>query len=798
MRVTYNWLKQYMDLSDITPEKLAETMTRCGLEVEGMEKMASATSLVIGKVLECVPHPDSDHLHICQVDTGESVRQIVCGAPNVAQGQKVIVALPGCVLPGGEIKSGSIRGQKSDGMICALFELGVDKKQLSERQLAGIEILPEDAQIGNTKVLEYLNLDDTIYDVGLTPNRADCLSMWALAKEVGAQLDKKVTLPDYSYQVETVEPTFKLSSETEKCPLFEGKIINHVVIKPSPKWLQDLLHSAGVKAINNVVDISNFVMLETGQPLHFYDLAKIPLREITVKTGLEETYTALDGIDYQIKPEDIMITTGGKAIGIAGIMGGDDSKIDDETKGIIIEAATFSNVQVRNTARRLGLDTEASQHFSKGIDPLGGHKAVERSVQLLIELADASGVEETVLCGQNDYQDVVIDSSTRKINDLLATHFSAEEIESIYKRLDFQPERINEDIIRVTIPSYRRDIRVWQDLSEEVVRILGYENIGSTLPLIPTVQGGLSERLKNKRVLQQLMMGMGMNEIMTYSLVSIMKVNEGVLSAGEPVEIANALSDERRYFRTSLLPSMLETASYNVARSNDEYALFEIANVYNNNNEEQQHLCIALSNKKTVSKWQKIVKENDFYTIKGIVLAIMDKLGYPEKRISFQAESESKTVLHPNKSASVYLDRTLIGKIGVIHPACARKYDLDECVLAELNLTAIYGIRNVKIKFTPVPRYPAVSYDLAMVVDEEVTGEQIVKTIKKTGSSLLRDVQIFDIYRGGNIPAGSKSVAVKVTYQSDEKTLSEDDIRDVHQGIIVALKNNLHAVLRDS
>ena len=798
MRVTYNWLKQYMDLSDITPEQVAEIMTRGGLEVEGMEKLASATDLVIGKVLECIPHPDSDHLHVCQVDTGDGVRQIVCGAPNVAAGQKVIVALPGCVLPGGEIKSGVIRGQKSDGMICALFELGVDRKQLTERQLAGIEVLPEDAEVGNRKVLEYLNLDDIIFDVGLTPNRADCLSMWALAKEVGALLHKKVTLPDYSYKADMIPATFKLASETEKCPLFEGKIINHVTIKPSPKWLQDLLHSAGVKAINNVVDISNFVMLETGQPLHFYDLAKIPLREITVKTGLQETYTALDGIDYQIKPEDIMITTGGKAIGIAGIMGGDDSKIDDETKGIIIEAATFNSVSIRNTARRLGLDTEASQHFSKGIDLAGGHKAVERSVQLLIELADAYGIEETVLCGDPTVEPTVINASVASINKLLATHFSEEQMESVFARLDFQPEKIDADTIKVTIPSYRRDIKVWQDLSEEVVRIMGYENIGSTLPLIPTIQGGLSERLKNKRVLQQMLMGMGMNEIVSYSLVSKAKIDEGILAAGQPVEIANPLSDERRYFRTSLMPSMLETAAYNAARSNLEFGLFEIANVYNNDNEEQQHLCIALSETKTVSRWQKKEQKNDFYTVKGIVLAILDKLGYEAKRVNFIVESDSKAVLHPNKSASVYVDRTLIGKIGVIHPACRRKYGLGECVLAEVNMTAIYGIRGSKIKFTPVPRFPSVSYDLAMIVSEEVTGEQIVKTIKKSGNNLLKDIEIFDIYRGTGIPEGCKSVAVKVTYQSDEKTLAEQDIRDVHQGIINALRSKLNASLRDS
>ncbi len=798
MRVTYNWLKQYIDLSDISPKEIADRMTQCGLEVEGLEPMAQASSLVVGKVLECVAHPDSDHLHVCQVDTGDGVRQIVCGAPNVAAGQKVIVALPGCVLPGGEIKSGSIRNQVSDGMICALFELGVDRKQLTEQQLAGIEILPEDAEVGNTHVLEYLGLDDTIFDVSLTPNRADCLSMWALAKEVGAILNRKVTLPDYSYQTETIPNTLKLASETEKCPLFEGKIINHVKIAPSPKWLQDALHAAGIKAINNVVDISNFVMLETGQPLHFYDLAKIPLREITVKDGLDEVYTALDGIEYKIQPEDIMITTGGKAIGIAGIMGGDDSKIDEQTQGIIIEAATFNNVCIRNTSRRLGLDTEASQHFVKGLDPLGGHKAVERSVQLLIELADASGIEETIVAGTNSYRQVRIDASFSKINHLLATSFSYDTVFDTFSSLDFAPERKDEDIISVTIPSYRNDITVWQDLAEEVIRIQGYDNIVSSLPLMATVQGGLSEEGKKKRVIQSMLNGHGLSEVITYSLVSQSKNNEGILSVGTPVEISNAISDERRYYRTSLLPSMLEVVSYNLARSNDEYGLFEIANVYNNDNVEQQHLSLALSQKTTASRWQNIVATNDFYTLKGIVISILDKLGYDERRISFTSPQQDNKVLHPNKSADIYLGKTLIGKIGEIHPVTQKKYDLDKCVVGELNLTAIYKEKKGRIKFAPIARYPAVSYDLAMIVDESVTAQKIIQTVKKAGGNLLKDAEIFDVYRGSNIPEGQKSIALKVVYQSAEKTLSETDIRPVHNEVIYQLKTVCKAILRDS
>ncbi len=798
MKTTYNLLKQYMDLSDVTPEQLAEVMTRGGLEVEGYDKMAKATKLVIGKVLECKEHPNSDHLHVCQVDTGSDIRQIVCGAPNVAAGQKVIVAMPGCVLPGGEIKSGVVRGEQSDGMICALFELGVDKKQLTEEQLSGIQVLPEDAPVGETKVLEYLGLDDTVYDVSLTSNRPDCLALWSLAKEVGAMLDKQVTLPDYSYIAYTSPATLTVKSETTRCPLFEGKIINHVTIKESPEWLKRALHGVGIKAINNVVDISNYVMLETGQPLHFYDLDKIPLREITVRDDLDETYTALDEQDYKIIPGDIMITTGGKAIGIAGIMGGDDSKIEESTKGIIIEAATFNGVSIRNTSRRLGMDTDASVHFIKGIDPLGGHKAVERSVQLLIELADASGIEETVVCGSTNYTQKKIIASCDKINRHLGTKFTSEQILSTFRKLDFAPEVLNDDEIMVTIPSYRTDISVWQDLSEEVIRLLGYDHIVSTLPLMPTVQGGYSENGKLKRVLQAMLNGHGLSEIITYSLVSKAKIEEGILSCGEPVEIANPLSDERRYYRTSLLPSMLETISYNVARSNDEYGLFELANVYNNANEEELHLSLGLSELSTSSRWQNIIAHNDFYTLKGIILSILDKLGIDEKRVSFVKPEDTKNMLHPNKSADVLINGTKIGVVGEIHPACKAKYDTDSCVLAELNMSAVKGMKKAKIRFTPVAKYPAVSLDLAMIVEDGVTGNDITSVIRKAAGNLLKDVTIFDVYKGANIPEGYKSVAVAVVYQSPDKTLADADIQPVHKKVIDQLREKLHAQLRDS
>ncbi|MBR5048395.1 MAG: phenylalanine--tRNA ligase subunit beta [Erysipelotrichaceae bacterium] len=797
MIVTYNWLKQYMDLSDVTPEQLAERITDGGHEVESWYYQAMGTNLVIGQVLTCVAHPDSDHLHICTVDTGDAVRQIVCGAPNVAAGQKVIVALPGCRLPGGEIKSGVVRGQQSDGMICALFELGVDKHYLTEQQLSGIEVLPEDAQVGNHDVLPYLGLDDIIYDVSLTPNRADCYSIWALAKDVGALLGKKVTLPDYRYHAEEQKADLVVRSETDKCPYFYGKVINHVEIKPSPLWMQQALHAAGVKAINNVVDISNYVMLETGQPLHFYNLAKIPAREITVKTGLNEMYTALDGVQYHVTEDDIMITTEGKAIGYAGIMGGDDSKIDDETTGIIIEAALFNMVSIRNTSRRLDLFTEAATRFAKGIDPLAAEKAVERSTQLLIELADASGIEETVVYGQPDYEERHIDTTAEQINTLLGTEFTDSQIYNVLESLDFQPVSSGRRIT-VTVPSYRySDVRVWQDLSEEVIRIMGYDNIESTLPKMPTTQGALAREGQEKRTIRQMLNGYGLDEVMTYSLVSEAKINEGLLNIGTPVRIANAISEDKRYFRTSLLPSLMDVVSYNVARNHEEYGLFEIANVYSDEGGMAAHLSLALSGQTTSSKWQKQTADNDFYTVKGIVLSILDKLGYEANRVAFRIPEKENQVLHPNKSAEILVDRTPVGIMGVSHPLLNKKYDVSTCNLLELDLTALLEKKKGKIRFSTIDRYPAISYDLALVVREEVSGNDIISTIKKAGGSLLRNAEIFDVYRGSNIENGYKSVAVNVTYQSAEKTLKESDVADIHADVLRQLAGKLQAKLRD-
>ncbi|MGN1345029.1 MAG: phenylalanine--tRNA ligase subunit beta, partial [Traorella sp.] len=549
MITSKKWLSQYMDLSDISVEELANRLTTAGLEVEGLHPMAVGTNLTIGEIVECVDHPDSDHLHVCQVDLGDSCEQIVCGAPNCRKGLKVIVAKPGAVLPDGTIKNGKIRGVESNGMICSLLELGVDSKSLTDYQKNGIEELGSDAVVGGDP-LAYLGLDDTLIDVGLTPNRSDCMASFALAKEVGAILHKEVCLPKYEGASDIGEPTqLKVSSTTEKCPLFLGKVIKEVTIKPSPKWIQETLHAAGIKAINNVVDISNLVMLETGQPTHFYDINKMH-QDIVVSTGFDCIYTALDGVDYKIEPEDIMITTHGNPVGIAGLMGGDDSKIDESTKGIIIEVATFNYVQCRNTARRLNITSDASVRNAKEIEPGAPKKAMDRCVQLLLEYADAKGIEETAVYGDCEAKNRELCVSKERINKRLGTNYTSEEMCDVLRWLDFSPV-CEGDQISLSIPSYRADIKIEADVSEEIIRLIGFDTLKATLPEMEMTQGKLDKRQQMTRTIRTLLTGMGAYESETYTLVGQKEVDDAVLGLLPVVELASPMSEERKYVRNS-------------------------------------------------------------------------------------------------------------------------------------------------------------------------------------------------------------------------------------------------------
>lgn len=794
MRISRKWLNQYLDISDLSLDELARRITDAGFEVEGTERLGQGTNLVIGKVLTCEPHPDSDHLHVTTVDTGNEPLTIVCGAPNVAAGQKVIVAQPGAKLPGGEIKAGKIRGVESNGMICALFELGVDKHLLRQDQIDGIEILPEEAPVGCEDPLGYLGYQDEILDIGLTPNRSDCLAAFNMAAEIGAILNRPVQLPDFKGAADEGKETAAVCrTETPGCPLFLEKVIGSVKIGPSPRWMQELLHASGVHSINNVVDISNIVMLETGQPMHFYDIDAIPDHEITVRDGFSEAYTALDGVTYQLEPEDLVITNQGKPIGIAGIMGGEDSKILDTTRGLIIECALFDHVRIRNTARRLNLNTEASQRYQKGIEPLAAQKAMDRAVQLLKECADAKDIEATVTAGVQSWQPRIISCTLEEINHRLGTDFKKEEVLDVLTRLQFAPETEGSRIT-VTIPSWRTDMEGMADVSEEVIRLLGYDRLPSTLPEMPMTEGKLDPMQRFTRMTRTMFSELGFQEALTYTLVSTEKKNDGVMSDGESIELASALSEQRRWIRTSILPSLLEAAAYNRSRKAKDIALFEISDVESRDNR-SRHLAFVIEGKLQDSEWTHTSLPADFYTAKGIVESWLARQGIDSARIRFEKSTDGG-LFHPARTAKIRIGRDIIGILGEIHPSRGK----ERTVMAEINMTAVLGLKKSKVRFKPVSKYPSVDRDIALVLKRSILAGDLMETVLRQGrldkETVIRDVQVFDVYEGDRVAADEKSLALRIVFQSDKKTLTEEEISSVMTKVLADLEKKHDARLR--
>lgn len=793
MKLSYKWLKEYVDLTDITPAQLADKMTTAGLEVEGIEPMAQAEGLVIGEVLEC-EDVEGTHLHRTITDVGDAKYQIVCGAPNCRKGLKVIVALPGAKLPGGTIQAKPLHGMESNGMLCALFELGVDKKLLRQEQIDGIEELPADAPIGEKDVLGYLGLDDTILDVSLTPNRADCSAMWNMAEEVGAILHRNVTLPDYEGKSDVgTDSDFKVATNTEKCSCYLGKVINHVKVGPSPRWMQQYLNAAGMNSINNVVDISNFVMLETGQPLHYYDLNKLKGREITVVDDRELKMTALDGNEFDIQKGDLLITTNGEATGIAGIMGGEESMIDENTTSIFIEAAHFDMASIRHTSIRLNLITEAAQRFTKGVETMAMQKAMDRSVQLLSQYADASGFEKTVKAGDFNYKPQVVVETLSHCNGLLGTHFTMDEVVDTLKWLNFKPE-VNGDAITCHIPSYRIDIEGQADIDEEIIRLLGFDTLGSTLPDIAATVGSLSPMQKLRRTVRETMMSVGLNEIMTYTLVNEDYVTNGFDPLKDPIALAMPMSEARKYVRNNLINSVMEIVQYNEAHQNTDLGFYEISKVYGKESEEER-LAIVLDGNLQSDRLHGYSLSGDFYALKGIILNLIQKCGFTEGRLQIKANTRDTVHFHPYRSAEIYLDRKFLGVFGELHPSYAEKFDARRVSYAELNLDVIASEKSGRLRFEELPKYPAVSRDISIVVDRDVTSEAIIKAIRSSGAKILADETVFDVYEGEHVEEGKKSVALSVTYQADH-TLTDEEINTAHEKILNNLKQRVKAELR--
>ena len=797
MLVSLKNIREYVSLDGLTAEEIANGLTFAGVEVEEIRRLASGTNLVIGEVKTCVKHPDSDHLHILNVDLGEEFgeQQIVCGAPNARAGLKVIVARVGAKLPGGEIKAGVIRGVASNGMCCSLLELGVDSKYLTEYQQAGIEELPEDAPVGETDVLGYLGLDDEVLNLKVLANRPDLLSLFNVAREIGAIFQRKVTIPEPKEIVE-FETKLMVGSKTDKCTQFSGKEIGEITVKESPKWMKDYLMAMGIRSINNIVDIGNYVMLTTGQPLHMYDADKLPHEDLIARDDYEGDFVALDEKTYKVIPGDIVITSNKKPMCLGGVMGSLECAVDENTKHIYIEAASFDGATIRHTSSRLGLSSESSSRFVKGTNHFQSEFVLNYASQLIKELCDGKDFSDIVTYQSETYEDKKISSSVERINGRLGTSFSPKEIKDALERLHFKVIMGPQTFV-ATVPSWRLDVTCDADLSEEVIRLLGFENVQSKLPCLDTKLGALTIEQDRLRNIRFYLLDKGLDECVTYSLISKKEENLfNLLNNEEHYSILNPLTDEREVFRTHILHSLLKVATYNTARQNKDLALFETAHNISKQSSSHHLAIVLVGNQKLCGEMSKL--PYDFYHMKGLVEGVMEMLGIDASRFRFERNKQHLDELHPGKSAEIIFQNQVIGRMGELHPNKVAEYDLGKAavVVLEMNLDSILSAKVGVTKMTPISRFPSVSRDLAFVVNKEVVAKDLIKTIKVTGKGLVSDAQIFDVYEGEHIEEGKKSIAISVTYSSDDHTLSDKEITDMENRIKFELTKQFHAELR--
>ena len=804
MKVSYKWLKEYLDLSDVTPDELAEKMSRTGIEVDDVIYPGKGLSkIVVGETLSVVDHPDSDHLHVCQVNIGtEEPIQIVCGAPNVAAGQKVIVALHGARITGNaKIKKGKMRGQESNGMICSLAELGYSESVVSKKYADGIFVLPAEAVPG-TEVVDLLDLDDAILDIDITPNRADALSMRGSAYEVAAIYNKALKFPEapVSEKTGSVTDYIKVAVEdTNDAPAYHIQVIKDVKIAESPLWLQNKLMNGGIRPINNVVDITNYILLEYGQPLHAFDYDQIGSKEIIVRRAKEnETMTTLDGVERTLDTDNIVITNGTAPIALAGVMGGLDSEITDGTVTVALEAALFNPVLIRKTAGKFNLRSESSSRFEKGINVATIRTAGQHAAELIHELAGGTIVAGTASVDTVEVKDTEVVITLEKINRSLGTAISSGEVTAIFNQLGFA-STFDGEIFTVAVPPRRWDISIYADILEEVARIYGYDNLPETLPITPALPTALTPKQHTMRITRRFMEGAGLTQNISYVLTTAEKAREYAVEDKEGIRLAWPMSEDRSTLRMNLLSTLLDNAAYNVARKNTDIQFYEIGRVFFPSADsvlpiEAERLAGVMTGMAYQKDWQMAAEPVNFYHAKGVLDGYFETMGLSDQ-IRFEAAKDLKW-MHPGRTAAVYLGDAYIGYVGQVHPATANAYDLKETYAFEIDFEAIIAAPKEVITQQPIPKFPGVTRDVALLVDETVTHQQIVKTIKENGGKFLKDVHLFDIYQGKGIEDGKKSVAYSMSFLNPEATLVDEDINKAFTKLVAALETECGAAIR--
>lgn len=807
MLVSLNWLKNYVDIGNISAEDLAEKITKSGIEVDGIDYIAEkSVGVVIGYVTSCEKHPNADKLNLCHVDVGDETLQIICGAPNVRQGQKVAVAKPGAVLPGNfKIKKVKLRGIESNGMICSLQELGIEDKYVPKDIARGIFVFPDDAEVG-TDVQSLLNLDDAVLEFDLTPNRADCLSMLGVAYEVAAILGKPITLPDEKLDTtgENAEDYISVKVEApELNPYYGAFIIKDVEIKPAPLWMRNYLIAAGIRPINNVVDITNYVLLEYGQPLHAFDYDRLDSREILVRTARDkETIVTLDEKERVLSADDLVITNGKEPVALAGVMGGFDTEVTAQTKTILLEAAYFSGASIRKTVKATGLRSEASTRYEKGIDPNRVKRAGIRACQLLAEYAGGKVLSGTVAFDELDRSEKTVDIVTDEINKRLGTTIQTKEITDILKQLRFNYEQ-DGDHFHVYAPTRRGDIAIFEDMLEEIARIYGYDNLPYTLPKGVSQAGGLTERQTLKRKVKRFLQGTGLMETSTYTLTNKESIHQFISPEWrgldlEPVQVAMPMTEDHQFLRLSILPELLRSVSYNHARNQLNPAFYELGSVFVGNEktltkqpQEVLRLSGSLTGEWIGNQWQQEMKQVDFYVVKGMVEGLFNYLEMP---VAFE-----QTVLpemHPGRCVTLVLNSEVIGFTGQVHPKVAGNLDVKDVYIFDINMEKVLEAVDPEQDYHHIPRYPSIARDIAFVLDDDTKAGDVQQAIYELGAPLIKEVRIFDVYKGENLPDEKKSVAYSLLYQDPDKTLKDEEVEASYQKIVDTVNKKFDAYVR--
>lgn len=798
MNTSLSWIKAYVPDLDVTAQEYTDAMTLSGTKVEGYEELdADLSKIVVGQIEKIEKHPDADKLIICQVNVGAETIQIVTGAPNVHEGDKVPVVLDGGRVAGGHepgsrvkggirIKKGKLRGVESCGMMCSIEELGSNRDMYPEAPEEGIYIFPENTEVGADAV-EVLGLHDVVFEYEVTSNRVDCFSVVGIAREAAATFGKEFYPPVVTPtgNDEDASDYIKVTvKNTDLCPRYCARVVKNIKIGPSPEWMQRRLASVGIRPINNLVDITNYVMEEYGQPMHAYDLDTIADRHIIVKTAENgEKFTTLDGQERDMDENVLMICDGEKAIGIAGIMGGENSMITDNVKTMLFEAACFDGVNIRKSSKRVGLRTEASAKFEKGLDPNNAQAAIDRACQLVEEMGAGEVVGGMVDVYGKKKDPVRVPFDADKINALLGTQISKEEMLGYFKMLDLEYDETSEEIIA---PTFRQDLLCLADLAEEVARFYGYDNIPTTLPTGEATTGKLSFKLRIEQAARDIAEFCGFSQGMTYSFESPKVFDRLLIPEDSPlrktVQIMNPLGEDYSIMRTISLNGMLTSLATNYNRRNKDVRLYELGNIYL-----PKSLPLTELPEERMQFTLGMYGDGDFFTMKGVVEEFFEKIGMKEKE-TYDPNS-GRSYLHPGRQADIIYKGSKIGFLGEVHPEVADTYGIGErAYVAVIDMPEVLKYATFDRKYTGIAKYPAVTRDISMVVPKEILVGQIEEIIEKKGGAYLESYHLFDLYEGEQIKAGFKSVAYSIVFRAKDKTLSDTEVTEAMDRILKGLE----------